>query len=88
MLAGWPKELQSDGDSSPILADIEASDRNDLIVATSDGWIHAYRPDGSEAPGWPVHTDALALHKGEAAYGPGGVGTGHYAPILGRPRRR
>jgi hypothetical protein len=83
MLAGWPKELQSDGDSSPILADIEASDRNDLIVATSDGWIHAYRPDGSEAPGWPVHTAALPLHKGEAAYGPGGVGTGHYSPVLG-----
>lgn len=83
MLPNWPKELQSDGDSTPILADIEASDRNDLIVATSDGWIHAYRPDGSEAPGWPVHTDALPLHPGEAAYGPGGVGTGHYAAILG-----
>jgi hypothetical protein len=83
MLAGWPKELQSDGDSSPILADIESRDRNDLIVATSDGWIHAYRPDGSEAPGWPVHTDALPGHAGEAGYGPGGVGAAHYAAVLG-----
>jgi hypothetical protein len=83
MLSGWPKELQSDGDSTPILADIEDNDRNDLIVATSDGWIHAYRPNGSEAPGWPVHTDPLPLHTGEAAYGKGGVGTGHYAAILG-----
>ncbi|MGI9184531.1 MAG: hypothetical protein ACR2GZ_06125 [Solirubrobacteraceae bacterium] len=83
LLPGWPKELQTDGDSSPILADIEARDRNDLIVATSDGQIHAYRPDGSEAPGWPVHTDALPGHAGEAAYGPGGVGMGHYAAVLG-----
>lgn len=83
MLAGWPKELQTDGDSSPILADLEAHDRNDLIVATSDGQIHAYRPDGSEAPGWPVHTDALPRHPGAAAYGAGGVGTGHYGAVLG-----
>ncbi len=83
MMAGWPKELRGDGDSSPILADIEGDDRNDLIVATSDGWIHAYRPNGSEAPGWPVHTDPLPLHTGEAAYGRGGVGRGHYAAVLG-----
>jgi hypothetical protein len=83
MRPGWPKELQTDGDSTPILADIEGTDRNDLIVATSDGWIHAYRPDGSEAPGWPVHTASLALHIGEAAYGPGGVGAHHYQAVLG-----
>jgi len=83
MMAGWPKQLQSDGDSSPILADIEGDDRNDLIVATSDGWIHAYRPNGSEAPGWPVHTDRLPLHAREAAYRRGAVGTGHYEAVLG-----
>ncbi|MDQ6936808.1 MAG: S8 family serine peptidase [Actinomycetota bacterium] len=83
MLAGWPKELRTDGDSSPILADLESRDRNDLIVASSDGWIHAYRSNGSEAPGWPVHTDPLASHPGEAAYGPGGVGSGHYTAVLG-----
>ncbi len=81
MLAGWPKQLYSDGDSSPILVDLEHSDRNDLIVANSDGWIHAYRPDGSEAPGWPVHTLALPSHAGEQAYNE--VGTGHYNAILG-----
>ena len=43
MLTGWPEELRTDGDSTPILADIEGNDRNDLIVATSDGWINAYR---------------------------------------------
>jgi hypothetical protein len=81
MLAGWPKELQTDGDSTPVLADIEGNDRNDLLVATSDGTIHAYRPDGSEAPGWPVHTDQLPLHTGEAAYA--SVGTGHSDAVVG-----
>jgi hypothetical protein len=83
MLSGWPKELRTDGDSTPILADIEGDDRPDLIVATSDGWINAYRPNGSEAPGWPVHTAALPLHLGEAAYRPGGVGTRHYQAVIG-----
>jgi len=83
MLAGWPKQLRTDGDSSPILANIEGNDRNDLIVATSDGVVHAYRSDGSEAPGWPVHTESLPAHAGEAAFGPGGVGSGHYAAVLG-----
>jgi hypothetical protein len=83
MRPGWPKELRTDGDSTPILADVEGDDRNDLIVATSDGWINAYRPNGTEAPGWPVHTNRLPLHPGEAAYGPGGLGTAHYGAVLG-----
>jgi hypothetical protein len=83
MLAGWPRELGSDGDSTPLLVDLEGDGRKDLIVATSDGWVHAYRPNGSEPPGWPVHTDRLPLHIGEAAYGPGGVGRDHYQAVLG-----
>ncbi len=81
MLAGFPLQLHSDGDSSPLLADIDGDDRNELIVATSDGWVHAYRPDGREVPGWPVHTGRLPLHLGERAYG--SVGAGHYAAVIG-----
>ncbi len=83
MLAGWPRELRADGDSSPLLVDLEGDDRNDLIVATSDGVIDAYRPNGREAPGWPVHTARLPLHTGEAAYRRGGVGTAHRQAVLG-----
>ncbi len=82
-LPGWPRELRSDGDSSPLLIDLEGDDRNDLVVATSDGVIHAFRPNGSEAPGWPVHTAPLPLHLGEAAFGHGGVGAGHHCAVLG-----
>jgi hypothetical protein len=83
MLPGWPKELRTDGDSSPLLIDLAGNDTNQLIVATSDGQINAYRANGTELRGWPVHTERLALHTGERAYESGGIGTGHYCAVLG-----
>jgi hypothetical protein len=81
MLSGWPKQLETDGDSSPLLIDLAGENRNQLVVATSDGWIHAYQRDGSELRGWPVHTERLPLHTGEVAYRT--AGTGHYCAVLG-----
>jgi hypothetical protein len=83
LLPGFPKELRSDGDSSPLLVDLDGDNRNELVVATSDGWIHAWRANGRELPGWPVHTAPLPLHLGERAYRLGGVGAGHYGAVLG-----
>jgi len=84
MLSGFPKELLTDGASSPLLADIAGENRNQLILATSDGVIHAYRRDGSELPGWPVHTDPLPLHtQGEPAFTSGQISTAHYGAVLG-----
>lgn len=83
MLAHFPIELRSDGDSSPLLADIDGDNRNELIVANSDGWVHAYLPNGRELPGWPVHTARLPLHLRERAFKRGGVGAGHYGAVLG-----
>jgi hypothetical protein len=81
MLPAWPKELRTDGASSPLLIDLAGNNRNQLIVGTSDGWVHAYDASGHELPGWPVHTDELPLHAGEAAYS--ALGTDHYCAILG-----
>jgi hypothetical protein len=81
MLAGWPKELQSDGASSPLLIDLAGNNRNQLVLATSDGVIHAWNENGSQLPGWPVHTARLPLHTAEAGYR--NVGTSHYCPVLG-----
>ncbi len=81
MLPGWPKELQTDGASSPLLIDLAGNNLNQLIIATSDGLIHAFTAGGSELQGWPVHTDPLPLHTGEAAYHT--IGTAHYCAVLG-----
>ncbi|HLY83944.1 MAG TPA: hypothetical protein VKQ71_13210, partial [Acidimicrobiales bacterium] len=81
MLPGWPRELRTDGASSPLLIDLAGSNRNQLVVASSDGWIHALTARGSELPGWPVHTAALPLHTAETAYR--SLGTAHYCAVLG-----
>jgi hypothetical protein len=83
-MAGFPRSLGGDGDSAPLLADVDGDNRNELIVATGDGWVHAWRAGSSrELPGWPVHTARLPLHLGERAYSTGGIRRGHYAAVLG-----
>jgi Subtilase family/FG-GAP-like repeat len=71
--AHWPLHLPSDGASSPLFVDLDGDNRNELVLATSDGVVHAYRRDGSELPGWPVHGDRLPLHLGEPAFRSGAV---------------
>ncbi|HWX96796.1 MAG TPA: hypothetical protein VNZ01_08075 [Solirubrobacteraceae bacterium] len=90
MLSGFPMEMRGDGDASPVLADIAGADSNQLIVANSDGWIHAYRYNPStgsvrDLPGWPVHTEPLPLHAGERAFTNGELSTAHYDPVLEAP---
>ena len=87
LLQGFPKELPSDGAGSPTFADINGDGRPELILATSDGWIHAFEPDGSEAHGWPVHTNRLPIPTtGANAYTRGEVSSARYnAVLLGSP---
>jgi hypothetical protein len=68
LLPGYPKQFPSSIDAPPTLAPIGPGGTNVMIVATADGTIHAYLPDGSELPGWPVYTEPLAYHAGEDAF--------------------
>ena len=36
-------------------------------MPTEDGTVHAYEPDGSELPGWPVHTQTQFAANGHPA---------------------
>src|SRR5204863_2481249 len=93
MLPGFPKAITrgaytagtppGDGESSPVLADLNGDNRNELIVAGSDGFVHALEPDGSELPGWPVRGDQPPLHSGERAFQSGEVSTNVGGAILG-----
>ncbi len=87
---GFPVQTHGDGDASPVLADLAGNDTNQLILANSDGWVHAYAYDASsgglkDLKGWPVHTEPLPLHAGEAAFAHGGLSAAHYAPVLEAP---
>jgi subtilase family protein len=73
LLPGFPRSLPSDGEASPVFADLDGDNRNELIVATADGTVHAHRSGGGEAPGWPVRGDRLPLHTGGAAFQSGAV---------------
>jgi hypothetical protein len=73
MLAGFPRTMPSDGASSPLFADLDGDNRNELVYATSDGIVHAQRRDGSELRGWPVAGDPLPSRRGARAFGRGGV---------------
>ena len=65
LVPGFPKKLTSDGAASPLLVDLSGDNRNELVVATSDGDVHAFEPDGSELVGWPARVDRLPLHTGD-----------------------
>ncbi|HEX8052870.1 MAG TPA: S8 family serine peptidase [Thermoleophilaceae bacterium] len=86
MLDGFPKRLPSDGESSPAFADLDGDNRNELVFGTADGWVHAIRPDGSEAKGWPVRTDPLPLHAGGRAFASGEVpASASHGAVLSSP---
>ncbi len=83
MLAGFPRDLGGDGASSPLFVDLDGDNRNELLIGGSDGFVHAYRPDLSELPGWPVRIGALPLHTGARAFRSGEVSTEFGGAILG-----
>lgn len=51
-----PRFLPGAGAPSPAFGDLDGDGRDELIVATDDGAIHAFRSDGSQPAGWPVRT--------------------------------
>jgi hypothetical protein len=82
MLDGFPRHVNpgppasGDGESSPAFADLNGDNRNELIYASSDGYVHAIERDGSELPGWPVKGDVpgiVSAHTGSRAYQSGEV---------------
>src|SRR5438128_948548 len=90
LLKGFPIEMRGDGNASPVLVDLAGNNTNQLIVANSDGIIHAYQYNPntgslSDLPGWPVHTDPLPLHTGEHAFSSGEVSSAHYGSVLEAP---
>src|SRR5438270_10963820 len=74
LLAGWPKFLNADGAGSPAFDDIDGDGLQELIIADGNGHVHAFKANGTEAPGWPVHTNKVPLSPsqtaGQTVYGP------------------
>src|SRR5262249_23483054 len=82
---GYPKRLGTGGEAPVRYADLNGDNVQELIVPTEDGRVHAYEPDGSELPGWSVHT---LLEKSAAGHSqaPGFASVEQTAPPREPPR--
>lgn len=81
--AGFPKRLGSGGEAPLRYADLDGDNVQELIVPVQDGTVHAYRPDGSELPGWPVMTQVFpqaAAHLAAPGFAGGGLPVPHEPP--------
>ncbi|PZR68632.1 MAG: hypothetical protein DLM63_03585 [Solirubrobacterales bacterium] len=66
---GYPKRLGTGGEAPIRYAALTQDNVQELIVPTEDGIVHAYRPDGRELRGWPVHTRRQASSIGHDGAG-------------------
>lgn len=63
---GFPKRMGTGGEAPLRYADINGDNTQELILPTEDGTVHAYRPNGSELPGWPVRTGMMLQSQGHS----------------------
>lgn len=73
LVESFPQFLGSDGGAAPRSADLDGDGVEELILATSNGEVHAMRLGDAEVPGWPVTTDPIEVHSGSAAYQSGEI---------------
>jgi Subtilase family/RTX calcium-binding nonapeptide repeat (4 copies) len=83
--AGFPKRLGTGGEAPVRYADLDGDNVQELVVPTEDGSVHAYEPDGSELPGWPVHTQVQLQAAGHSS-APGFAAVSATAPPREAPR--
>ncbi len=81
---GFPIVIADSGEPSPLFVPLRGRGgrgRDDLLVATSGGAVHAYLPNGKELQGFPVFTDPLPLHTGSAGFASGALPTTYHESI-------
>jgi len=83
LLTSKPLILNSSVIGTPKLAPLGPNNTNVLLIATADGNIHAFLPNGSELPGWPVHSLALNFHGSEKAFTSGSIKSTLRGEIIG-----
>jgi len=54
ILDGFPKNLQTSAESSPVFVNMDGDNDEELVIFTSDGMLHVFQQDGSEMTGFPV----------------------------------
>lgn len=57
-LPGWPVEIQTASEASPVLGDLDGDGEVEIVFGGESGMILGYEPDGSIAPGFPIRLGA------------------------------
>ncbi|UCE02410.1 MAG: VCBS repeat-containing protein [Candidatus Latescibacterota bacterium] len=58
VVPGWPVDLESASQASPVIGDLDGDTVPEIIYGGESGIIHAFAPDGSAAPGFPIQLGA------------------------------
>ena len=88
---GFPVDLKARAEGSVVIGDLDGDGRPDLVVATSDGVVHAFEADGRPPRGWrargggPPRPDRGARAARAAPQGPPPTGGGRTGAPGGRP---
>jgi hypothetical protein len=82
LLPGYPR-LVAEGGSAPAPADLDGDGNEEIVLADANGAVHAWRVDGSELPGWPVHTAPLEIHADAPGYTSGEIDVPVHGSVLG-----
>ncbi len=81
-VAGFPIDLGTSGESSPILADLDDDGVFEIVIADASGSVHAFTGSGVELPGWPVTTGVdPRFHQGAPIFAGGELPTLHDGTI-------
>jgi len=52
---GFPKKAGYDIRSSSVPVDLDNDGKKEILQGSSDGYVYAFREDGTSQPGWPVY---------------------------------
>lgn len=63
LFAGFPMHFEGSLEPSMKFANLDDDPGEELIMVTNEGLLHAFKPDGSELPGFPIE---LGMRKGHA----------------------
>ncbi len=93
LLPGFPLRLGSSAEASPITADLDGDGVREIVLATSDGRVHAFTGGGKELSGWPVKVGLLRAldpkrkgnHRKAHGYTTGKISPNQYSNVLASP---
>jgi len=74
LLPGFPIDMASSGESSPVLTDMDEDGIFEILIATAEGTVLAIHGDGTPVDGWPVSVDPVhGLHPDAESFSSGAV---------------